>query len=260
MKGWVRVQVGERVVYGQRDDQGYVQVWSDAPWAEGLPTDVWFSPEHYQLLAPTSPSKIIAVGRNYREHAAEMQAPVPAEPVIFLKPPTSTLAPGASIRYPRISQRVDYEGELAVVIGQQARDLTPEQAVSAIWGYTIANDVTARDLQKRDGQWTRSKGFDTFCPLGPQIVQELGAEARLETRLNGELRQVAKPLQDMVFPPPFLVSFVSQVMTLLPGDVILTGTPAGIGPMQPGDEVSVTITGIGTLTNRVELANEGTFA
>ncbi|MCS6782442.1 MAG: fumarylacetoacetate hydrolase family protein [Gloeomargarita sp. SKYBB_i_bin120] len=254
MLGWVRVQVGERVVYGQRDDQGYVQVWRGAPWHQGQATDEWLSPDTYRLLAPTVPSKVIAVGRNYRDHAAEMQAPVPQEPVIFLKPPTAVIGPEDDICYPPMSQRVDYEGELALVIGQRARGLTLEQAESAIWGYTIANDVTARDLQKQDGQWTRSKGFDTFCPLGPQIVQELPDGAWLETRLNGEKRQAAS-LQDMVFKPAFLVSFISHVMTLLPGDVILTGTPAGIGPMQPGDEVSITITGIGTLTNRVVLAS-----
>lgn len=253
MGTWVRVQVGEQVWYGQRDEQGYVRGWSDAPWAGGQGTEQWFAPDSYRLLAPTVPSKIVAVGRNYREHAAEMQAPVPEEPVLFLKPPTTVIGPEDPIYYPAMSQRVDYEGELAVVIGRPARHLNPEQALAAIWGYTIANDVTARDLQQRDGQWTRSKGFDTFCPLGPQIVPTLSAEAQLETRLNGEKRQAAR-LVDMVFSPAFLVSFISQVMTLLPGDVVLTGTPAGIGPMQPGDTVAISITGIGTLTNSVVLA------
>ncbi|MEN9216139.1 MAG: fumarylacetoacetate hydrolase family protein [Gloeomargarita sp. HHBFW_bins_162] len=251
MEQWVRVQTGERVVYGKRGTDSTVQVWTTAPWWGGIATEEVLSPGTYHVLAPTVPSKIIAVGRNYIDHAAEMQATVPVEPVIFLKPPTTVLAPGGDILYPAQSRRVDYEGELAVVIGQTARHLTPEQAVTAIWGYTIANDVTARDLQKQDEQWTRSKGFDTFCPLGPGIVPELSLQAQIETWLNGERRQAAL-LQEMVFKPPVLVSYISQVMTLLPGDVILTGTPAGIGAMQPGDEVEVRITGIGVLTNRVK--------
>jgi len=246
----VRVRAGERVVYGTLAADEAIQVWSDAPWLGGTGTGERLAPGTYQLLAPTLPSKIVAVGRNYIDHAAEMQATVPVEPVIFLKPPTALLAPGGDIVYPAQSRRVDYEGELAVVIGQKARHLTPEEAVAAIWGYTIANDVTARDLQKRDEQWTRSKGFDTFCPLGPGIVRELSLEAALETWVNGERKQAAK-LQEMVFKPPVLVSYISQVMTLLPGDVVLTGTPAGIGPLQPGDEVHVRITGLSTLCNRV---------
>ncbi|MEN9274249.1 MAG: fumarylacetoacetate hydrolase family protein, partial [Gloeomargarita sp. DG02_4_bins_56] len=246
MTAWVRVRAGNREVYGEGQAGQTVQVWTDAPWRGGVATAERLAPEDYQLLAPTMPSKIVAVGRNYVDHAAEMKATVPVEPVIFLKPPTTVLAPGGEILYPAQSRRVDYEGELAVVIGQAARHLTPEEAVAAICGYTIANDVTARDLQKRDEQWTRSKGFDTFCPLGPAIVRELSLQAQLETWLNGERKQAAL-LQEMVFKPPVLVSYISQVMTLLPGDVILTGTPAGIGPMQPGDEVEVRITGIGSL-------------
>ncbi|APB34372.1 2-hydroxyhepta-2,4-diene-1,7-dioate isomerase [Gloeomargarita lithophora Alchichica-D10] len=250
MQTWVRVRAGDQVVYGELGaDQG-VQVWTDAPWWGGTAMAEQLAPGTYQLLAPTLPSKIIAAGRNYVDHAAEMKATVPVEPVIFLKPPTTVLAPGGEIRYPAQSRRVDYEGELAVVIGQTASRLTPEEAVDAIWGYTIANDVTARDLQKRDEQWTRSKGFDTFCPLGPGIVRELSFQAEIETYLNGQRKQAAL-LQDMVFKPPVLVSYISQVMTLLPGDVILTGTPAGIGPLQPGDAVEVRITGLGTLANRV---------
>ena len=247
---WVRAQAGARVVYGRLTADAGLAVWTDAPWQGGTETEECWAPGTYQLLAPTVPSKIVAVGRNYADHAAEVQATVPVEPVIFLKPPTAVLPPGGDIVYPAQSRRVDYEGELALVIGQTARHLTPTAAVAAIWGYTIANDVTARDLQKQDGQWTRSKGFDTFCPLGPGIVRELSLEMELETWLNGERKQVAK-LQEMVFKPPVLVSYISQVMTLLPGDVVLTGTPAGIGPMQPGDEIQVHITGIGTLRNRV---------
>jgi 2-keto-4-pentenoate hydratase/2-oxohepta-3-ene-1,7-dioic acid hydratase in catechol pathway len=246
----VRVRTAERVVYGTVAADESMQVWTDAPWLGGRETGERLAPGTYQLLVPTLPSKIVAAGRNYIDHAAEMQATVPVEPVIFLKPPTTLLAPGGDIVYPAQSRRVDYEGELAVVIGQKAWRLTPEEAVAAIWGYTIANDVTARDLQKRDEQWTRSKGFDTFCPLGPGIVRELSLEATLETWVNGERKQAAK-LQEMVFKPPVLVSYISQVMTLLPGDVVLTGTPAGIGPLQPGDEVQIRITGLGTLRNRV---------
>ncbi len=252
MNLWVRARVGERVVYGECQAEQQVRVWTDAPWGGGTATEETLAPGTYHLLAPTQPSKIVAVGRNYIDHAAEMKATVPVEPVIFLKPPTTVLPPGGEIDYPAQSRRVDYEGEMAVIIGQTVRRVTPEQAVAAIWGYTIANDVTARDLQKRDEQWTRSKGFDTFCPLGPGMVRELSPQAQIETWLNGERKQAAS-LQEMVFKPPVLVSYISQVMTLWPGDVILTGTPAGVGPMVPGDEVEVRITGIGSLVNRVKM-------
>ncbi len=205
-----------------------------------------------RLLAPILPSKVICVGKNYADHAREMGGEPPPEPVIFLKPSTSVSGPGDPILRPaRLSERVDYEGELAVVIGRVCRDVPADRAGEVIFGYTCANDVTARDLQARDGQWSRAKGFDTFCPLGPWIETAANpAELALTTRLNGEVRQDSRTsllLHDVAA----LVVFVSQVMTLLPGDVLLTGTPAGIGPMEPGDEVSVTIDGIGTLRNPV---------
>jgi 2-keto-4-pentenoate hydratase/2-oxohepta-3-ene-1,7-dioic acid hydratase in catechol pathway len=205
-----------------------------------------------RLLAPVLPSKIVAIGKNYAEHAREMGAEAPAEPVIFLKPSTAVTGPGDPIARPaRLSGRVDYEGELAVVIGRLCRDVPASRAPEVIFGYTCANDVTARDLQARDGQWARAKGFDTFCPLGPWIETDLDpADLELTTRVNGEIRQHASTsllLHDVAA----LVSFISAVMTLLPGDVLLTGTPAGVGELRDGDEVSVTIEGIGTLSSRV---------
>ena len=205
-----------------------------------------------RLLAPCLPTKIVAIGVNYKDHAAEFKKEPPSEPLIFLKPPSALLAPEEAIVYPEgVTKRVDYEGELAVVIKKRARHLTLEQAASAIFGYTCCNDVTARDLQKRDGQWSRAKGFDTFCPLGPVIATDVEpARLRIRTLLNGDLKQDA-PVSSMLFDVPTLVSYVSKVMTLLPGDVITTGTPAGVGPMERGDVVEVWIEGIGRLRNRV---------
>ncbi|MBN2106859.1 MAG: fumarylacetoacetate hydrolase family protein [Deltaproteobacteria bacterium] len=210
-----------------------------------------FRLDEVNLQPPCMPSKIIAVGLNYRGHAREMNMAIPGEPLLFLKPATAVIGPGAPIIYPKMSQRVDYEGELGVVIGRRCRDVSGQQAPDYVFGYTCLNDVTARDLQQKDGQFTRAKGFDTFCPIGPCIETELDpAAARIETRLNGELRQETSTA-DFIFPVYRLVSFISQVMTLLPGDVIATGTPSGIGPMQPGDEVEVRIRGIGLLQNTV---------
>jgi len=250
---YVRVQnQAGQVYYGLLQLSFKVQVLDAPPWLGGQPTDVSLEPDSYRILAPCSPSKIVAVGKNYVDHAAEMGTEVPKEPLIFLKPPTSIIACTEEIQYPSVSQRVDYEGELALVIGDRTVHCTPEEAQTKIWGYTIANDVTARDLQQRDGQWTRAKGFDTFCPLGPWIVRELSPGARLQTFIN----EFADPVQSagvdqMVFPPDFLVSYISRIMTLLPGDVILTGTPSGVGPLQPGDLVRVEIEGIGRLENTV---------
>jgi 2-keto-4-pentenoate hydratase/2-oxohepta-3-ene-1,7-dioic acid hydratase in catechol pathway len=205
-----------------------------------------------RLLAPVLPSKVVAVGKNYAEHAREMGGEPPAEPVLFLKPSTSVCGHGDPVRYPAaLTKRVDYEGELAVVIGRLCRDVPASQAAGVIFGYTCANDVTARDLQSRDGQWARAKGFDTFCPLGPWIETELDpADVELTTLINGDVRQRARTSQ-LLHDVPALVAFASSVMTLLPGDVLLTGTPAGVGPLTIGDEVSVTIENIGTLTNPV---------
>ena len=204
-----------------------------------------------RLLAPCQPTKILAVGLNYLTHAAEAGMDVPPEPLVFSKPPSSVIGPLEPIVYPILSQHVDYEGELAVIIGQQVRNVSPEKATDFILGYTCGNDVTARDLQRRDNQWTRAKGFDTFCPLGPCIVTDLEpAHLNIRTRVNGVLRQDGSTA-DMVFGVAELIAYISQVMTLEPGDVILTGTPSGVGPLQPGDVVEVEIEGIGTLRNPV---------
>jgi 2-keto-4-pentenoate hydratase/2-oxohepta-3-ene-1,7-dioic acid hydratase in catechol pathway len=205
-----------------------------------------------RLLVPCLPTKIVAIGVNYKDHAAEFKKEPPSEPLIFLKPPSALLAPEEAIVYPEgVTKRVDYEGELAVVIKKRARHVTPEQAAAAIFGYTCCNDVTARDLQKKDGQWSRAKGFDTFCPLGPVIATDIEpSQLRIRTLLNGDIKQDA-PVSAMLFDVPTLVSYVSKVMTLLPGDVITTGTPSGVGPMQRGDVVEVWIEGIGRLRNRV---------
>lgn len=250
---YVRIQAREgQVYYGLLQLSRSVQVLDAPPWLKGQPTGLELEPEGYQILAPCAPSKIVAVGKNYANHAAEMGGDVPQEPLLFLKPPTTVIAAHAEILYPAQSQRVDYEGELALVIGSRCTDCSLEEAQSRIWGYTIANDVTARDLQKRDGQWTRAKGFDTFCPLGPWIVREVSPGARLQTFLNDNPQPVqSATIDQMVFSPEFLVSYISQVMTLLPGDVILTGTPEGIGALQAGDRVRIEIEGIGELENTV---------
>ncbi len=215
-------------------------------------TGVSYPLPEVRLLAPVLPSKIVAVGRNYADHVREMGNEIPAEPVLFLKPSTAVCGPGDPVSWPaKLTQRVDYEGELAVVIGRLCREVPAAQAGAVIFGYTCANDVTARDLQARDGQWARAKGFDTFCPLGPWIETEADpADLELTTRVNGEVRQHARTSQ-LLHGVADLIAYASSVMTLLPGDVLLTGTPAGVGPLADGDEVSVTIEGIGTLTNEV---------
>jgi len=205
-------------------------------------------------LPPCTPSKIIGVGRNYRAHAAELGNPVPAEPLIFLKPPSSLAGHGEPIRLPAMSERVDFEGEIGIVIGRRVRDIPEERALEAVLGYTCVNDVTARDLQHRDVQFTRAKGFDTFCPTGPCIATGIDpASLALETWVNGVRRQAA-PATDMIFGLARLVSYIARIMTLEPGDLIATGTPEGVGPLAAGDEVVVLIEGIGRLVNRVEAA------
>ncbi len=209
--------------------------------------------ESVRLLAPILPGKIVCTGRNYVEHAREQQAEVPEVPMLFLKPTTAVIGPGAAILLPPQSQQVDHEAELAVVIGKAGRWIQAGQAMEHVLGYTIANDITARDLQRRDGQWTRSKSFDTFCPLGPWIETELDpSDTQVTCHVNGEMRQMSST-REMVFTVPQLIAFISSVMTLLPGDVILTGTPAGISPLLDGDVVEVTIEGIGKLQNPVRV-------
>jgi 2-keto-4-pentenoate hydratase/2-oxohepta-3-ene-1,7-dioic acid hydratase in catechol pathway len=205
------------------------------------------------LLPPVTPSKIVCVGRNYREHAAELGNEVPAEPLIFFKPPSSLLAPGGQVRRPKISERVDYEGELGVVIAKPCYQLAPDEDVRPyVLGYTCVNDVTARDLQKKDGQFTRGKGFDTFCPVGPLVTNEIDpwAGVGVETRVNGEVKQQGNT-RDFIFPIDAVIRYISQIMTLMPGDLIPSGTPQGVGPVVLGDVMEVTVQGIGTLTNPV---------
>ncbi len=204
-----------------------------------------------RLLAPILPSKVVAIGKNYAAHAWEMGGELPAAPVMFLKPSTAVVGPGDDIGYPPSVERLDFEGELAVVFGRLARDVPRERALDVVLGYTCANDVTARDQQRSDGQWTRGKGYDTFCPLGPWIETAVEPDdLAIQTTLNGEVRQDART-SVLLHDVPTLIEYVSRVMTLLPGDVLLTGTPEGVGPMAVGDEVAVTIEGIGTLTNTV---------
>jgi 2-keto-4-pentenoate hydratase/2-oxohepta-3-ene-1,7-dioic acid hydratase in catechol pathway len=209
-----------------------------------------------RLLAPVEPSKIVCVGRNYREHAAELGNEVPLEPLIFLKPPSSLLASGQTIRRPRISERTDYEGELAAVIGRPCyKPAADEDLRPYVLGYTALNDFTARDLQRKDGQWTRGKGFDTFCPVGPVVTDEIDpwAGVEVETRVNGEVRQHGNT-RNFVFPLDVILRYIAAVMTLVPGDLVATGTPEGVGPVIAGDVVEITIGGMGTLRNPV--ANE----
>ena len=197
------------------------------------------------------PSKIVCVGRNYAEHAKELGNEAPSEPILFLKPPSALLPHEGTIVRPAISNRVDHEAELAIIIGKEAKNVRQADWRDYVLGFTCANDVTARDIQKKDGQFTRGKGFDTFCPLGPSIVTDLDvSDLRVTARVNGEVRQDGRTSQ-MMFPPPFLIEFISSIMTLLPGDVILTGTPSGVGPLEAGDVVEVEIEGIGVLRNHV---------
>ena len=205
-----------------------------------------------RLLAPVIPrSKVVCIGKNYADHAAEMNSEVPSEPIIFLKPNTSVIGPMDTIVWPSMSERVDHEAELAIVIGRICKDVPRERVNDVIFGYTIANDVTARDIQKTDGQWTRAKSFDTFCPVGPWIDTEFKpASQRITTVIKGETHQNAT-LNQMVFDIPTIISFITSVMTLLPGDLILTGTPSGIGPLTPGEDVVVSIQDLGELRNEV---------
>lgn len=252
---YVRVQSPSgRLHYGLLQSDRSVRVLDAPPWLQGEMTDILLEDNHYQLLAPCAPSKIIAVGKNYAKHAAEMgDGSLPSEPLLFMKPSTAVIAAGQPIYYPPQSQRVDYEGELALVIGDRCVDCDEAEAEDKIWGYTIANDVTARDLQARDSQWVRAKGFDSFCPLGPWIVRELNPEARIQTFLNDAATPVQSgDISDMVFKPAFLVAYISQIMTLLPGDIVLTGTPEGIGSLAIGDRVRIEIEGIGSLENEVQ--------
>jgi 2-keto-4-pentenoate hydratase/2-oxohepta-3-ene-1,7-dioic acid hydratase in catechol pathway len=242
-----------RTAYGILDGEKISVLWG-LPYEGGLANttgEVMSLPE-VTLLAPCEPSKIIALGLNYRDHAAEFGNPVPDEPLIFMKPSTAVIGPDEVIVYPAMSRRVDYEAELAVVLGKTARHVPEEKAFDYVLGYTCFNDVTARDLQKKDGQFTRAKGFDTFAAMGPWIETDIGDPDRLEVEavLNGARKQHSNT-SNMVFGVATLISFISRIMTLLPGDVIATGTPSGIGPMQVGDVVEIKVEKIGTLRNQV---------
>jgi 2-keto-4-pentenoate hydratase/2-oxohepta-3-ene-1,7-dioic acid hydratase in catechol pathway len=246
----VRFSINDQVKYGIMTGNAVCAI-DGSPFGEFKETDHYYLLSEIKLLPPCQPYKIIALGVNYLSHGKEMKSKPPAEPLIFLKPSTSVIGPDEEIVYPPSSKRVDYEGELGVVIKSTAQRVSAKDAKDYILGYTCVNDVTARDLQTKDIQWTRSKGFDTFCPIGPCIETELDtARLTLETILNGKVKQKASTSQ-LIFKVPELVSFISGIMTLLPGDVIATGTPEGIGPMQSGDVIEVKIDGIGTLKNTV---------
>ncbi|CAH0125773.1 fumarylacetoacetate hydrolase family protein [Microbacterium foliorum] len=242
----------DAILFGIVDDTDLVVLSGDPLFAGYEPTGDRVPIADAVILAPVIPrSKIVCVGKNYHDHAAEMGGEAPEEPLLFLKPNTSVIGPGDAIVRPAISEQTEYEGELAVVIGKVVKNVSQADALDHVLGYTIANDVTARDLQRKDGQWARAKGFDTFCPLGPTISTDFDpAEATIETRVNGEVRQKA-PLSDMIHSVEAIIEHASAVFTLLPGDVILTGTPAGVGEFGAGDTVEVEITGLGILRNTV---------
>lgn len=247
---WVRVEDSEgAIVFGRlRGEQ--IELFDGPPWAGGRPDGRSIASGLARLLAPVTPSKIVCVGRNYLAHAKEMGGEVPTEPLLFLKPPSSLLAPGGSIELPAASARVEHEAEIGVVIGARARHVPVSEAMSYVFGYTCVGDVTARDLQRKDGQWTRAKGFDTFCPVGPWVVE--GREMPpgpivVEGRVNGQVRQHGTSAE-MAFGVAALVAYVSDVMTLEPGDLIATGTPEGVGPLVEGDRFEVEIRGVGVLS------------
>ncbi len=247
----VRVRADEGIVYGAVEPEG-IRLYKGSPLVEWESTEVVAPFDSVQLLAPVFPTKVLAIGKNYADHAAEMGSETPDSPILFMKPATSVIGPGAPIVLPPDSMEVHHEAEFAVVIGSVARNVRAENASSIILGYAAANDVTARDLQRSDGQWTRAKGYDTFCPLGPAIETEFDPLEGVDVicRVNGEVRQTGQTT-DLVFGVAELIEYVTRVMTLLPGDVILTGTPAGVGPIVDGDVVEVDVQSIGVLTNPV---------
>jgi 2-keto-4-pentenoate hydratase/2-oxohepta-3-ene-1,7-dioic acid hydratase in catechol pathway len=234
-----------------RGGDSHVELLSAAPWLGGSPTGERVALANVRLLEPVAPSKIVCVGRNYAAHAKELGNDVPNEPLIFLKPQSSLLAPNDSILLPSSSQRVEHEAEIGVVIARRTRHVAPTQAMQSVFGFTCINDVTARDLQRKDVQFTRAKSFDTFCPVGPWIETEVDVPSLAVTgRVNGSVRQQA-PATDMAFSIAMLISFISEIMTLEPGDLIATGTPEGVGPLLPGDTVEIEVSGVGVLRNSV---------
>lgn len=246
----VRFAAGNQTRYGMLSDED-IRVLSAPPFESLEATGIRHQLRDVRILAPCVPSKIVAVGLNYRSHAREVGASIPETPLLFLKPSSAVIGPEDDIAYPKASRRVDYEGALGVVIGREAWRVPAAEALDHVLGYTCFNDVTARDLQSSDGQWTRAKGFNTFAPFGPCIETELDpADVPVRTLLNGEVRQDGNT-SDLIYSVAEVIAFVSGIMTLLPGDVIATGTPGGIGPMSPGDVVEVTIPPVGTLRNRL---------
>jgi 2-keto-4-pentenoate hydratase/2-oxohepta-3-ene-1,7-dioic acid hydratase in catechol pathway len=247
------LKLGRDPLFGLLNDDDTIAILAGDPLFQGITlVGTAVSLSQVRLLAPVLPrSKVVCIGKNYADHAREMGEVVPSQPVIFLKPNTSVIGPGDTIVWPAMSDRVDHEAELAIVIGRICKDVPKVRVDDVIFGYTIANDVTARDLQIIDGQWARAKSFDTFCPIGPWIDTEFKPEKQgISAILNGEIKQAGR-LSEMIFDIPTIIHFVSQVMTLLPGDVILTGTPAGIGPMPEKSTITVAIEGLGELTNKV---------
>lgn len=246
----VRFEKDKTISYGILEGDKVSKI-DSSPYEEMKSSNEKFPLEDVKLLAPCEPSKVIAVGLNYVDHAKELKMQLPEEPILFLKPPSSVIGPDADIIYPEATQQVDYEAELGIVIKDEIRDIIEEEASAHILGFTCANDVTARDLQKKDGQWTRAKSFDTFAPIGPWMETEFDVtNLKVELLLNGKVCQ-SSSTANMVFNPHFLVSFTSSVMTLMPGDVIMTGTPSGVGSMHVGDTVEVRVENIGCLRNTV---------
>jgi len=237
--------------YGIIEDDTVTVITGD-PFITPVKKKEQFKTRDISIIAPVLPSKIIAVGLNYTDHAKELDLPLPEEPLIFMKPPSSVIGPSETIYYPSQAKRVDYEAELAIVIKRRAHNVPEEKAEDYIFGYTCLNDVTARDLQKKDGQWTRAKSFDTFCPIGPHIETDMDTSSlKIELVLNKAVRQ-SSDTSKMIFGCSRLVAFISDIMTLEPGDIIATGTPPGVGPVAIGDDVEVRIEGLGSLMNRVE--------
>jgi 2-keto-4-pentenoate hydratase/2-oxohepta-3-ene-1,7-dioic acid hydratase in catechol pathway len=258
-KGRIRMRIVRYLASGQPawglvDDKETIWDLIGSPFGDSVRGAAVGDLDSLVLLPPVVPTKIVCIGRNYAAHAAELGNEVPPEPLIFLKPPSAIIGPGSPIRLPALSERVEHEAELVLVIGRQCRDLSEENALDVLLGFTCGNDVTARDLQRKDGQWTRGKGFDTFCPLGPWIVtvdEWEPAGKQILCRVNGEIRQDGNT-SDLIFSLPRLLRDISAVMTLEPGDIIMTGTPSGVGPLAAGDRCEVEIEGLGTLLNMVE--------
>ncbi|MDQ4057542.1 MAG: fumarylacetoacetate hydrolase family protein [Actinomycetota bacterium] len=246
----VRYADGGPPSWGVLEDQE-VRAATGEPFVDLVAGEVVGSLDEVRLLAPVTPTMVMCVGRNYREHAAEFGNPVPEQPLLFLKPPSSIVGPGDEVVYPEPSQRVDHEAELIVVIGRTADRVSRAEAMSVVGGYTCGNDVTARDIQKSDGQWTRGKGFHTFCPLGPWVETDYDpSDVRVSATVNGDVRQDGRT-RDMIFDIPFLIEYISRFTRLEVGDVIMTGTPEGVGPVEVGDTMSVEVEGLGTLSNPV---------